>query len=91
MSQNTLDDLRNTSILQNISDDLRDSSIIRNLPDNLNKIIGVKNPRSIVHNYFTLDKKNNKYKCNHCDKTYQAPKDRSISTLKKHLQLSIRI
>jgi hypothetical protein len=70
---------------QNTPQDIED--ILQDTPDNSSQIIGVKKPRSIVHNHFTLDKVNNKYKCNHCDKSYQVPKDGSTSTLKKHLQI----
>lgn len=71
-------------ILENIPDTSENTSTIPNTEFNQ---IGVKNPRSIVHNYFTLDKTSGKYKCNHCDRTYQVAKDGSTSTLKKHLQL----
>lgn len=73
---------------QDSSQDIQDSS--QNIQDTSqdirNQITRVKKPRSIVHNYFTLNIEINRYECNHCDKSYQVAKDGSTSTLKKHLK-----
>ncbi|CAB4396474.1 unnamed protein product [Rhizophagus irregularis] len=81
-SENTLQ-ITSQDTSQDNEDILQD--ILQDTPDNSSQI-GVKKPRSIVHNHFTLDIENNKYKCNHCDKSYQIAKDGSTSTFKKHLQ-----
>ncbi|CAG8795109.1 12942_t:CDS:2, partial [Racocetra persica] len=44
------------------------------------------NIRSSVHQYFTLNKKIKKYKCNYCSQKYKIPEDKSTSTLKRHLE-----
>lgn len=72
---------------QDFSQDIQDSS--QNLQDTSdihNQITKVKKPRSIVHNYFTLNIEKNRYECNHCNKSYQVAKDSSTSTLRKHLK-----
>ncbi|CAB5365858.1 unnamed protein product [Rhizophagus irregularis] len=81
-SENTLQ-ITSQDTSQDNEDILQD--ILQDTPDNSSQI-GIKKPRSIVHNHFTLDIENNKYKCNHCDKSYQIAKDGSTLTLKKHLQ-----
>ena len=67
--------------IQDSSQDIQDIS-----QDIYNQIIGVKKPRSIVHNYFTLNIETNRYECNHCNRSYQVAKDRSTSMLRKHLK-----
>jgi transposase-like protein len=54
--------------------------------DSENLPLQTKKQRSIIHNYFTLDEKNNKYNCNSCNKSYKIPKDGSTSTLWKHFK-----
>ena len=46
----------------------------------------VKKQRSLIHDHFTINEKNNRYKCNHCNKSYKISKDGSTSTLWKHIK-----
>ena len=75
-------------ILHDSSQDIQDSSQnIQDTSQNIHdQITKVKKLRSIVHDYFTLNTETNRYKCNHCDRSYKVPKDGSTSTLKKHLK-----
>lgn len=79
--------------IQDSSQDIQDDSS-QNIQDTsqndihnqITGITGVKKPRSMVHNYFILNIKTNRYECKHCDKSYQVAKDGSTSTLRKHLK-----
>ena len=46
----------------------------------------IKKQRSAIHDYFTIDKENNKYKCNNCSKSYKISNDGSTSSLWKHVK-----
>ena len=41
----------------------------------------------MVHNHFTLNNSENRYKCKYCNKSYKVSKDKLTSSLKKHLQV----
>lgn len=68
--------------IQDTSQNIQDTSH-EEIYDQIKK---VKNPRSMVHDHFTLNIETNRYECSHCDKNYQVAKDGSTSTLRKHLK-----
>jgi hypothetical protein len=78
---NTSQDIQN--IHQDTHDILEDTNDIPQDQD----ISENKKKRSIIHNHFTLDEVNNRYKCNHYNKSYQIAKDGSTSSFRKHLKV----
>jgi transposase-like protein len=54
-----------------------------NEPEDISQI---KKHKSVVYNYFTLNKTYNRYDCKNCNKNYKIAKDGSTSSLWKHIK-----
>src|SRR6266536_4895848 len=51
----------------------------------------VKKQRSLIHDHFTINEENNRYKCNHCNKSYKILKDGSTYIIPQYDGLHLGI